>query len=129
MAACQPSNQPPQRTRRSRAHSFRISQISIAQCAAFSASHPPRVLSLAAFGRRPLVYVAPMSLAGIRNPQQKQKSASLGFFAALARNRTESETTTSNAGFPLSVRQSELSEIFCHTVQGGGGKDHCLFVF
>jgi len=31
----------------------------------------PRVLSLAAFGRRPLAYVAPMSLAGIRNPQQK----------------------------------------------------------
>jgi len=26
---------------------------------------------LAAFGRRPLVYVAPMSLAGIRNPQQQ----------------------------------------------------------
>jgi hypothetical protein len=26
---------------------------------------------LAAFGRRPLVYVAPLSLAGIRNPQQK----------------------------------------------------------
>src|ERR1700731_4877372 len=74
MAACQPSNQPPQRTRRSRTHSFRISQISIAQCAVFSASHPPRVLSLAAFGRRPPVYVAPMSLAGIRNPQQTEKS-------------------------------------------------------
>ena len=59
-----------QRSRRSRAHTFRISQIPIAQCAAFSAPHPPRVLSLAAFGRRPLVYVAPMSLAGIRNPQQ-----------------------------------------------------------
>jgi hypothetical protein len=27
-----------------------------------------RVLSLAAFGRRPLVYVAPLALAGIRNP-------------------------------------------------------------
>jgi len=25
---------------------------------------------LAAFGRRPLVYVAPLSLAGIRNPSQ-----------------------------------------------------------
>jgi hypothetical protein len=29
---------------------------------------------LAAFGRRTLVYVAPMSLAGIRNPQQQRKS-------------------------------------------------------
>jgi len=28
----------------------------------------------AAFGRRPLVYVAPMSLAGIRNPQQEATS-------------------------------------------------------
>src|SRR5712671_1843498 len=74
MAACQPRNQPPRRTRRSRAHTFRISQIPIAECAAFSAPHPPRVLSLAAFGRRPLVYVAPLSLAGIRNPTQKQKS-------------------------------------------------------
>src|SRR6266566_7346607 len=34
------------------------------------APHPPRVLSLAAFGRRPLLYVAPLSLAGIRNPSQ-----------------------------------------------------------
>jgi hypothetical protein len=51
------------------------------------------------------------------------------FFAALACNRTESETTTSNAGLPYSVRQPELSEIFCHTVQDGGGKDHCLFEF
>jgi hypothetical protein len=34
-----------------------------------------------------------------------------------------------SAGFPLSVRQPELSEIFCHTVQGGGGKDHCLLEF
>jgi hypothetical protein len=32
---------------------------------------PPQVLSLAAFGRRPLLYVAPLSLAGIRNPQQE----------------------------------------------------------
>ena len=62
------SNQPPRRTRRSRAHTFRISQIPIAECAAFSAPHPPRVLSLAAFGRRPLVYVAPLSLTVIRNP-------------------------------------------------------------
>src|SRR6266478_2120474 len=76
MAACQPSNQPPQRTRRSHAHTFRISQIPIAQCAAFSAPHPPRVLSLAAFGHRPLVYVVPMSLAGIRNPQHKRTHAS-----------------------------------------------------
>src|SRR5437879_5923621 len=75
MAACQPSNQPPQRTRRSRAHTFRISQIPIAQCAAFSAPHPPRVLSLAAFGHRPLVYVVPMSLAGIRNPQHNRTHA------------------------------------------------------
>jgi hypothetical protein len=74
MAACQPRNQPPRRTRRSRAHTFRISQITIAKCAAFSAPHPPRVLSLAAFGRRPLVLVAPLSLAGIRNPTQQQKS-------------------------------------------------------
>jgi hypothetical protein len=29
---------------------------------------PPRVRSLAAFGRRPPVDVAPLSLAGIRNP-------------------------------------------------------------
>jgi hypothetical protein len=43
----------------------------MAECAAFSAPHPPQVLSLAAFGRRPLLYVAPLSLAGIRNPQQK----------------------------------------------------------
>ncbi len=71
MAACQPPNQPPRRTRRSRAHTFRISQIPIAECAAFSAPHPPRVLSLAAFGRRPLVYVAPLSLAVIRNPTQQ----------------------------------------------------------
>src|SRR4051812_16820643 len=35
----------------------------------------PRVLSLAAFGRRPPVYVAPLSLAGIRNPQQKAKNS------------------------------------------------------
>ena len=64
-----------QRTRRSRAHTFRISQIPIAlRSAAFSAPHPPRVLSLAAFARRPLLYVAPMSLAGIRNPQQNRKS-------------------------------------------------------
>jgi len=28
---------------------------------------------LAAFGRRPLLYVAPLSLAGIRNPTQLQK--------------------------------------------------------
>ena len=48
MAACQPRNQPPRTTPRSRAHTFRISQIPIAQCAAFSAPHPPRVLSLAA---------------------------------------------------------------------------------
>ena len=86
MAACQPSNQPPQRTRRSRTHSFRISQISIAQCAVFSASHPPRVLSLAAFGRRPPVYVAPMSLAGIRNPQQNRKSARAAVTSALPLN-------------------------------------------
>ena len=59
--------------RRSRAHTFCISQIPIAECAAFSAPHRPRVLSLAAFGRRPTVYVAPMSLAGIRNPQQTRK--------------------------------------------------------
>ncbi len=80
MAACQPRNQPPRRTRRSRAHTFRISQIPIAECAAFSAPHPPRVLSLAAFGRRPLVYVAPLSLAGIRNPSQIDPSrcATLG---------------------------------------------------
>jgi hypothetical protein len=70
MAACQPRNQPPPRTRRSRAHTFRIRQIPIAECAAFSAPIPPRVPSLVAFGRRPLVYVAPMSLAGIRNPTQ-----------------------------------------------------------
>ena len=50
-------------------------QIPIAQCAPFSAPHPPRVLSLAAFGRRPLVYVAPLSLAGIRNPQQSRKNS------------------------------------------------------
>jgi hypothetical protein len=30
---------------------------------------------LAAFGRRPLPYVAPIALAGIRNPQQIRKSA------------------------------------------------------
>src|ERR1700737_3471152 len=72
MAACQPSNQPPQRIRRSRAHTFRISQIPIAECAAFSAPHPPRVLSLAAFGLPALVYVSSLSLAGIRNPQQTQ---------------------------------------------------------
>ena len=73
MAACQPPNQPPRRTRRSRAHTFRISQIPIAECAAFSAPHLPRVLSLAAFGRRPPVYVAPLSLAGIQNPTQEPK--------------------------------------------------------
>ena len=50
-------------------------QIPIAQCAAFSAPHPPRVLSLAAFARRPLLYVAPMSLAGIRNPQHNRTHA------------------------------------------------------
>jgi len=33
---------------------------------------------LAAFGRRPLLYVAPLSLAGIRNPQQIRKSALTG---------------------------------------------------
>ena len=65
------------------ARTFRISQIPIAECAAFSAPHPPRVLSLAAFGRRPLAYVAPMSLAGIRNPQQKRKSASPNSIASL----------------------------------------------
>jgi len=32
---------------------------------------PPRVRSLAAFGRRPPVYLARLSLAGIRNPAQK----------------------------------------------------------
>src|SRR5512144_489737 len=32
---------------------------------------PPRVRSLAAFGRRPPVDVARLSLAGIRNPAQK----------------------------------------------------------
>src|SRR5580704_12719201 len=85
MAACQPTNQPPQRTRRSRAHTFRISQIPIALCAAFSAPHPPRVLSLAAFGRRPLLYVAPMSLAGIRNPQQKETHAPQQFGSLFAR--------------------------------------------
>src|SRR5450759_4341671 len=66
--------QPPRSTRHSRARTFRISQIPIAECAAFSAPHPPRVLSLAAFGRRPLLYVAPLSLAGIRNPQQELTS-------------------------------------------------------
>jgi hypothetical protein len=30
---------------------------------------------LAAFGRRPLLYVAPLSLAGIRNPQQQETHA------------------------------------------------------
>jgi hypothetical protein len=40
MAACQPRNQPPRRTRRSRAHTFRISQIPIAECAASSAPIP-----------------------------------------------------------------------------------------
>ena len=50
------------------AHTLGLSQIPIAECAAFSATHPPRVLSLAAFGPRPLVYVAPLALAGIRNP-------------------------------------------------------------
>jgi hypothetical protein len=73
MAAYQLPNRPPRRIRRSRAHTFRISQIPIAECAAFSATHPPRVLSLAAFGRRPLVYVAPLSLAGIRNPYMSAK--------------------------------------------------------
>jgi hypothetical protein len=56
---------------------FSISQIPIAEFAAFSATHPPRVLSLAAFGRRQLVYVAPLSLAGIRNPTHKRSLASL----------------------------------------------------
>src|ERR1700739_4269601 len=37
----------------------------------------PAVLSLAAFGRRPPAYVAPMSLAGIRNPQHHRKSVDL----------------------------------------------------
>jgi hypothetical protein len=37
----------------------------VPECAAFSAPHPPRVLSSAAFGRRPLVYIAPLSLTGI----------------------------------------------------------------
>src|SRR5580704_4380920 len=92
MAACQPTNQPPQRTRRSRAHTFRISQIPIAQCAAFSAPHPPRVLSLAAFGRRPLLYVAPMSLAGIRNPQQERTHAP---------QQTDSEKYRSGVKLPL----------------------------
>src|SRR5438876_1698805 len=71
MAACQPPNQPPRRTWRCRAHTLRISQSPIAEFAAFSAPHPPRVLSLAAFGRRLLVYVVPISLAGIRNPKQQ----------------------------------------------------------
>jgi hypothetical protein len=55
MAACQARNQPPRRTRHCRAHTFRISQIPIAERAAFFAPHPPRVPSLAAFGRRPPV--------------------------------------------------------------------------
>ena len=28
-----------------------------------------------------------------------------------------------------SIRQPEFSQVFCHTVQDGGGKDHCLFEF
>ena len=53
---------------RTPARTFRLSQIPIAECAALSAHHPPRVRSLAAFGRRPPVDVARLSLAGIRNP-------------------------------------------------------------
>jgi hypothetical protein len=39
---------------------------------------PPRVPSLAAFGRRPPLYVAPLSLAGIRNPAQERTCAAHG---------------------------------------------------
>jgi len=84
MASCQPRNQPPPRTRRSRPHTFRIRQIPIAECAAFSAPHPPRVPSLAAFGRRPQVYVAPMSLAGIRNPTQERPFTDVAEETAIA---------------------------------------------
>jgi hypothetical protein len=38
---------------RSVARTFRLTQIPIAECAALSAHHHPRVRSLAAFGRRP----------------------------------------------------------------------------
>jgi hypothetical protein len=51
-AACQARHQPPRNALRTSAHTFRISQIHIAQCAALRTSSP-RVRSLAAFGRRP----------------------------------------------------------------------------
>jgi hypothetical protein len=49
--------------------------------------------------------------------------------AGLARNQTESGTVPSNAGLTQSFRQPKFSQVFCHTIQGGRRKDHCLFEF
>ena len=75
------------RASRSFARTFRVSQIPIAERAALSAHHRPRVRSLAAFGRRPPCSRAP-SMAGIRNPQQTEEVGSpacqVGFAPRLA---------------------------------------------
>src|SRR6516165_4640113 len=55
---------------RTHARTLRVTQFPIAECAATAPHYPPRVRSLAAFGRRPPVDVARLSMAGIRNPAQ-----------------------------------------------------------
>ena len=47
----------------------------------------------------------------------------------VARNKTKAAQFRLTPDLPCSVRQPEFSEAFCHTVQDGGGKDHCLFEF
>ena len=56
-------------------------------------------------------------------------TAEVSSVAGLARNRTESGTTPANAGLLQSFRQSKFSQVFCHTIQDGRRKDHCLFEF
>ena len=53
-AACHPPHCSRPTALSSLAHTFRVSQIPIAECAPASAYHRPRVPSLAAFGRRPV---------------------------------------------------------------------------
>jgi hypothetical protein len=61
---------------------------------------------LAAFGRRPPVYVAPMSLAGIRNPQQKQTFSVSGGMSQTCQNRDSSSTDAMAPGRDLDLQDS-----------------------
>src|SRR6201984_1408782 len=67
-----PSLKSPSTPLPSAARPFLVNQTPIAECAAPSAHHLPRVRSLAAFGRRPPVLAAPISIG--RHPKPSTKA-------------------------------------------------------